>query len=119
MPDDIKTGLPLQGGDYSAEPLYHIKGVDADTKRNARENFNDDLARKKKNEEQEEPPALPDPAEPPVNPLEDIRDGVVLSSQAQQILSGTPTPPPSTSESPKNPPPDEPPPPLRHIDILA
>ncbi|MFH0880570.1 MAG: hypothetical protein V2A34_12715 [Lentisphaerota bacterium] len=120
MGDDIKTGLPLQGGDFAAEPLYRVKGVDADTKRNTRENFEEDLENKKEEGEGEKAPnEKPDPGKP----LEEIKDDVILSSRAQRILTAAPgdkeQPPVEESAPPEPPPGKKLLPPIHHIDILA
>ena len=126
MGDDIRAGIPLGGKDYTAEPVYHVKPVDADSQRNAREQFEEKLKREKGDEGPDQQKLPPQWEQPTGGIPEEIQDGLILSDSAKKILAGAlsepAAPPPPTQLVPQRPPeakPEEPPPPVRHIDLKA
>ena len=119
MTDGIVRGNdPVIGPDYTADNVYRVNAADPDA-RGSGEGFEREL-KKQKEEEQAELEALEakKAAETPKRSLDDIRDDVVLSSTAQQILG---TPPENPAPSPAQPEEkkDEPPPPTPHIRLTA
>ncbi|HBA85809.1 MAG TPA: hypothetical protein DCZ95_17130 [Verrucomicrobia bacterium] len=130
MGDDIRAGIPLSGKDYTAEPIYHVKSVDADSQRNSREQFEDKLKREK-GDDSPDHQKLPPAWEKETGGIpEEIKDGLILSDSAKKILVADPsvvpavlpreneTLPVKASEDPK-PAEEPPPPPVRHIDLKA
>jgi hypothetical protein len=126
MGDDIRAGIPLSGKDYTAEPVYHVKPVDADGQRNSREQFEDQLKRQK-GEEGPDNQKLPPSWEQPTGGIpEEIKDGLILSEQAKQMLDtkAPSTPVASHQTTPPQLPEAKPaektlPPIVQHIDLKA
>ncbi len=129
MGDDIRSGLPLSGKDYSAEPVYHVKPVDADGQRNAREQFEEKLKREQEEKQKEEAEKASMASPPPATGgIHEVQDGLILSERARTILAlGTlaateaPSAPPDapTAAAPEKKEEAPPPPPVRHIDLKA
>ncbi len=131
MPDNIGGGeIPVRGGDYTAEPVYHVKALDPDSKdRNPHEQFEEQLKRKKEEKEGAGSSELPPEKTDAPAGIESIKDDVILSPRAKHMLrpaaaAGAPavvTPgapslpvppsPPAAEEKPPTPPP--------HIHLIA
>lgn len=119
----VRANEPVRGPDYNADNVYRVNAADPDA-RGSGEAFEREL-KKQKEEEQTEQEALEAAAkaaaeQKPKRSLDDIRDDVVLSSSAREILEqkqGTPAPDEATAkpEGKK----DENPPPAPHIRLTA